>query len=63
MKIINILKGRDIFATFGRIKFGKTYKSDKPTVECPKCKSIINIYNGLTKEYKCSRCGHIWENK
>lgn len=58
MKIKDLMdKG---FAVSKDFRFGKTSKSDKPKVVCPKCGSNIVMYNNLTKEFSC-KSGHYWE--
>jgi len=42
-------------------RFGQTSKSDKAKRQCPKCSNTLVIFNGITKEYTCSKCGFFWK--
>ncbi len=42
------------------ITFGEPFKD-----KCPKCETINSVYNAYVgfNEYKCIKCGHIWQDK
>lgn len=55
------MKIPDFSVTIKKIRFGKTSKSEKLKVECPKCKNTIMIECIGLGRYKCHKCNKVWE--